>query len=268
MNAYSLALVLSLFLGFTLPAHAVEYYELEVYGYQTAEPHELEMENATSLSSDREDGFSNRILRSTFEFNYGLAENWETSAYFDYTKPVGAEAEFTSFRAHARTRFFEQDDLPADLGAYFEAEFPRNFRAKDVGLEFKPILEKNYSRWIFRLNPGVELSHVAKTEGENSVAVDPDGDVVGTSNQHLSANKVWITEWNVSTSVMYSWNRFLRPHLDYHAGLTDQSALLMPALSVQISRGLSGDLGLGFGLNSHTESRVLALRLELESLLD
>lgn len=253
---------------FSAESFAIEYYEMEVYGYQTANRHELEIENTSSLSSDDREDFTSPILRSTFEFNYGFSDRWEATAYFDYTKPAEDHAEFTAFRTHARTYFFEKDEMPIDLGAYLEAEFPRNFRAKDVGLEFRPIIEKDISRWTLRLNPSVELSHVAKTLGENSVAVDPDGDVVGVSNQSLSSEKYWMVEWNLSSGVSYNLNSRFQPHLDWHTGLTDGSSLVMPGIDMKIMKGLKADVGVGFGLNSNTETRLLVTRFEFESFLD
>jgi len=247
---------------------AVEYYELEVYGYQTANLHELEIENTSSVSSDDRETFTNRIFRSSMEFNYGISDRWELSTYLDYTKPVDDHAEYTAFRAHARTYFAEKDQLPVDLGLYFEVELPRNYRAKDVGLEIKPILEKDFSRWTIRLNPAVEFSHVAVPVGDNSKVVDPDGDVISSQTQDLSSDKVWIAEWGLSSSISYNFSEYFRPHLDWHLGFTDQSSLIMPSVDLKLAKDIKASIGAGFGLTPTTENRIVMARLEFESFLE
>jgi hypothetical protein len=261
-----LAVVLGLFL-FSKPAQAVEYEELEVYGAQLASRHELELENASSMSSDDSSDITNKIFRSTFEFNYGLSDKWEVTAYLDYTKPAEDNLEYTAFRTHARTAFAEKGEWPVDVGAYIEAEFPRNFRAKDMGLEFRPILEKDFSRWTLRLNPSVDLSHVAQVVGDNTQTFDADGDELGTTSQTLTADKIWTVSYGASASVAYNWNDRLRPHVDYFVGINDNTALLLPSLDFKIGRELKAQVGFGYGLTPNTENRLILTRIEYEIFL-
>lgn len=239
------ALLLISLLG-AVKAHAVEYTELEVYGYQTNGLHELEIENATSASSDDQQGVQSRLLRSSFEFSYGLTDRWEMTAYLDYQRQPDTEFQYSGFRAHARTRLFEKGELPVDLGAYFEIELPRNTAKKDVAYEFKPIIEKDFSRWTISLNPQFELEHQLNEKDENATT------------------KQWFVGYGLSTSLAYRYSEKFKPHLDLFQGFSDQDALLMPALDVVIIDHLKLTLGLGFGLNDRTEQRVANGRLEYE----
>jgi len=244
-------------------AWAVEYYELEVYGYQTPAHHELELENTTSMSSDETPALDNHILRSTFEFSYGWTDSFETTAYLDYTQPADDAGEYTAFRGHARTRFFEKGELPVDLGAYFEVELPRNYAQKDVGFEFRPILEKDLPhRFVFRLNPQVELSHVAVDPNTTVVTLDPDE--APTTAVMPSTPKQWLTEWGVASSLAYNWNDRIQPHVDWHYGFNDLSSLLIPSVDVNLKNGFKATAGVGFGLSSTTEQRLIVARLEYE----
>ena len=232
-------------------AYAIEYNELEVYGYETAGLHELELENDTSLSSDDYKDIDSRHIRSTFEFNYGLTDRWEITAYLDYERPTDDTFHYQSFRAHARTHFFEKGELPVDLGAYFEIELPKNPGKHDVSFEFKPIIEKDFSRWTISLNPQVEFEHM--TDDAEAADQDPN-----------NTNKTWRAVYGLSTSVAYRYSENIKPHLDIFQGFTDQDALLMPAFDVTLANHLKLTLGLGFGLNDRTERRVVNGRLEYE----
>jgi hypothetical protein len=247
-------------------AQAIEYYELEVYGYQTAAARELEVENSTSFSSDDESRVDSRIVRSTLEFNYGISDRWEATAYLDYTKPADDNLEYTAFRAHARTRFYEKGEMPVDLGAYFEIALPRNFQQEDFAFEFRPIIEKDFSRWTIRLNPQVELSHSRAADEDDQVgATDADEVGVASSSAPPSQSPMgWRLEWGLASSLIYRLSDHFRPHLDWHVGFTDGSQLLMPAVDLRIAHGLSATLGFGWGLNAHTEQKIALARFEYE----
>ena len=228
-------------------AQAIEYNELEVYGYQTTSPSELEIENSTSLSSDDSKDVDSRHLRSTFELNYGLSDRWEVTAYVDYERPTDEDFRYRAFRAHARTRFFEKGELPVDLGAYFEIELPKNSNQHDLSLEFKPIIEKDFSRWTVRLNPQIEFEHATDNGADPTVT-----------------KKTWHSVFGITAGVSYRYDEILIPHLDLFEGFTDQDALLMPSIDIWLVRHLKLTLGLGFGLNDKTEQRVANGRLEYE----
>ncbi len=232
-------------------AHAIEYNELEVYGYEIAGLHELELENDTSLSSDYHKDIDSRHIRSSFEFNYGLTDRWEITAYLDYKRPTDDTLQYQAFRAHARTHFFEKGELPFDLGAYFEIELPKNPIKHDVSFEFKPIIEKDFSRWTISLNPQVEFEHMT----------DDAEDAVQNPN---NTNKSWHAVYGLSSSIAYRYSENFKPHLDIFQGFTDQDALLMPALDITLVHHLKLTLGLGFALNDRTERRVANGRLEYE----
>ncbi len=227
-------------------AQAIEYKELEVYGYQTTAPRELEIEASTSVSSDKQQGNLSRHLRSSFELQYGITDRWEVTAYLDYDRPADEKFEYSAFRAHARTHFFEKGELPVDIGAYFEIALPKNRDEKDLAFEFKPIIEKDFSRWTIILNPLIEFEHQLNEKDPNATL------------------KVWQVVYGLSTSLVYRYSETFKPHLDLVQGLTDQDALLMPAFDVKLADKLKLSMGLGFALNDRTEHRVANARLEYE----
>lgn len=231
-----------LVLGLTQPAWALNYFELEVYPYQTASQHEIELENATSVSQVT-DGVS--AIRSSFEFNYGLTDRTEIAAYLDFMGGTGINAQFAGARVHARTRLFEKGELPVDFGIYGELEFPRNDTAV-VEAELRGIIEKDFDRLTVALNPMV--GKALKTR-----------EIAGAEHEEEEF------EFGYATSVSYRMDSTFRPHLDLFGDVSEEGKmLLMPALDVKFGHGISASAHVGFGLNAETEKRMAGIRFEYE----
>lgn len=144
----------------SIPAHALNYFELEVYPYSTAAKGELEVENRTTYTArgTNEDMTPKRnqgLTRSTFETNYGITDHTEIAGYVDYARERGGSFVHKGTRVRARTRLAEKGEQAVDTGLYVELEFPRG-DANDAELELRGILEKDIGRWTFDLNPILE----------------------------------------------------------------------------------------------------------------
>ncbi|MGZ3699531.1 MAG: hypothetical protein ACXWP5_15410, partial [Bdellovibrionota bacterium] len=170
-------------------AHAFDYHELEVYGYQTAGYHELELENTTSFSDT-----DNGTLRSTFETTFGVLDWLELAAYVDLGQLLSASTlAYDGVRFHARAHFFEKGELPVDLGAEIEMALPKHDSAL-LEAEFRGIIERDFGRWTLALNPIIERPLV--TTGE-----------------------VPIFELKYGASITYRLNEIAKPHLDFFGDL-------------------------------------------------
>lgn len=225
-------------------ALALNYNELEVYGYQTASPHEVELENTSSISSgnDKAD-FTEGIARTSFEGTFGLTENWESAFYVDAVRIPEENLKYTGFRARARTHFFEQGELPVDMGAYFEAELPQD-PDKDWALESRLILAKDFGRILLALNPAIEM---------NRERPDADSDKKTSAEFHLGA------------SFAYNVNDFFRPHLDLLSEFTaEPTHLLLAQSDFNFRKFFKAGIGAGMGLTGFTEKRLVTARLEYE----
>ena len=75
----------------TSPAHALNYFDLEVYGYDTLKKGERLIENKNNYTYDGTDApapeNNDDLLRSTFEFAYGITDKTEVAAYLDFSNP-------------------------------------------------------------------------------------------------------------------------------------------------------------------------------------
>lgn len=236
---YGMSLILSALVMSTSSAHAMEYFELEVYGYETASPGEKELENFTSVSSGGGEEEAVSAVRSSFEFNYGLTEKTEIAGYADFTKVSNAPMSFAGTRLRTRTRFFEKGEKSLDLGAYAELSFPRGGDTQIEG-ELRGIIEKDLGRWTVTVNPILEKGLKSKGEAESEL------------------------EFNYATSVSYRVNPVLRPHLDLFGELESGAILLSSALDLRLGHGVIASALFATGLTEAAESRLGGLRVEYE----
>jgi hypothetical protein len=230
------------------PASALEYFELEVYGHQTAAMGEREFENASTFSDPGKD--SKGMFRSSFELNYGLTNNLELAAYTDFQGTQSTDFSLAAVRVRARYSFFEKNQLPVDLGVYGELAFPRGEDAQMEG-EIRGIVEKDFDRLNLAFNPIIERKLVVK----NNAATD--------------------VEFAASTSVGYRIDKTWHPHLDLFGQLGEvegegedahggNELLLMPAVDVRVARNFMVGAHAGFGLTDATEKALGGLRVEYE----
>ena len=220
------------------PARALNYFELEVYPYYTADKGEFEIENSTTHTSrgtkDEQPPNNNEgLTRSSLEFTYGVTDSTEITYYRDYARPRGASFEYVASRYRARTRFYEKGELPVDLGLYVEIEAPRD---GDAELELRGIIEKDFGRWTVDFNPILELEKEPERE----------------------------LEFLYAASLIYRANEYWRPHLDLFGDFEAHVHLVSPAADFKLGRGFSAMLGVAFGMTEEAEQRLVRAGLEWE----
>ncbi len=234
-------------------AHALNYFELEVYPYQTAAQGEVELENFTAYtlrgSQDMQAPDNNKgLTRTSFEASYGVTEKTEIAGYVDYSRARGQnDWDLKASRWHARTRFAEKGELPVDLGLYAEVEFPKE-EDNDAEFELRGIIEKDFGKWTLDVNPIFEkvLKGVEKSEG-------------------------W--ELQYAASVIYRLDERWHPRLDFFGdfgtlrdfeGRDEQKHLISPAVDIMFGHGLSASLGVAFGQTQASEQQLVRARVECE----
>jgi hypothetical protein len=236
-------------------AFALNYFELEVYPYRTANKGEIEVENFTTYTSRGSKDLptpanNDGLTRTTFEFTYGITEKTELAYYRDYARSRGDRFEYAASRFHVRTRFFEKGELPVDLGAYVELEYPTQEpgEEKEVEGELRLIMEKDFGRWTWDFNPIFERALKGPDRSEG-----------------------W--ELHYAMSFIYRPSEYWQPRLDFFGDFgpirdfeprDEQKHLISPAVDFRIAHGLFATIGLGFGLTDATERRLLRARLEYE----
>ena len=234
-------------------AHALNYFELEVYPYHTADRGEVELENFTTYTRrgtqdapvpDNNQG----LVRTSLEATYGVTDKTEVAGYVDYSRARGdGDWDLKGSRAHVRTRFAEKGEFPVDLGLYAEVEFPRK-DDNDAEMELRGIIEKDLDRWTFDVNPIFEkvLKGAEKDEG-------------------------W--ELQYAASAIYRLDERWHPRLDFFGdfgtlrdfeGRDEQKHLISPAVDIMFGHGLSASLGVAYGQTKATEQQLVRARVEWE----
>ena len=234
-------------------AHALNYFELEVYPYKTATQGEVELENFTTYtrrgSQDVPVPDNNKgLTRNSLEASYGVTEKTEVAGYVDYSHTRGKDDwDLKASRLHVRTRFAEKGELPVDLGLYAEVEFPRK-DVNDAEFELRGIIEKDVDKWTFDINPILEktLKGVEKAEG---------------------------TELHYAAAAIYRLNDHWHPRLDFFGdfgplrnfeGRDEQTHLISPAVDILFGHGLSASLGVAYGQTQASEQQIVRARVEWE----
>ena len=237
----------------SLVAHALNYFELEVYPYKTAAQGEVELENFTTYtrrgSQDVTAPNNNQgLVRNSMEVTYGVTDKTEVAGYVDYSRARGdGDWDLKGSRAHARTRIAEKGELPVDLGLYVEVEFPRK-DDNDAEFELRGIIEKDLGKWTLDINPIFEkvLKGVEKNEG-------------------------W--ELQYAASVIYRLDERWQPRLDFFGdfgtlrdfeGRDEQKHLISPTVDIMFGHGLSASFGVAFGQTEASEQQLVRARVEWE----
>lgn len=229
----------------------IEYQELEVYTHQMDGEGAKEFESLSSFSNNVK-GADSGIFRSSLEFEYGVTNNFQIAAYTDFDNQASNNGfNFTELRVRGRYSFFEENQLPVDIGLYAEFAFPRYEDNKMEG-ELRLILSKDVGRFTFAFNPTVERPLIV----QNNAPTD--------------------LEWGASASVAYRVDNHWLPHFDVFGALGEDETLddgttvstnqlmLVPAVDYRVTHNFVVGARAGFGLTDATERQLAALHLEYE----
>ena len=244
--------------GSEVPAWALNFFELEVYPYDTAGPGELEVEslnsyfvNGQTAPPEPDQVADQHLWRSSLEMNYGLTDHLEAAGYLDVARTGDGSFDYAGARFHGRYRFLEKDEIPVNLGVYVELEFPnRRFDPDNFSTELRLILEKDLGPFTVQLNPIFEKSWSGESEN------------VGT-------------EFSYAAKVYYRWSSRLKPGIEFYGDIgpldnpdpaSQQKHYVIPVLDVILARQLKLNTGIGFGLTPGSDSCLIKFNLEYEFL--
>jgi len=240
------------------PAYALNFFELEVYPYQTEGPGVAELEwqqnfvpKGRGAEEDEPEFPSDSMYRSSFELTYGLSEKLEGAVYLDLAHPNAHSLEYAGSRYRLRGRVFEKGELPVDFGWYLELEWSRSpeFEENELEIEFRPIIERDFGRFTVSLNPMFE----------KAIFVGPD------------RNKGF--EFNYGTKISYRWEPWFSPGIEFygdvgHPNDTDpisaQQHYIFPVIDMRLPGGIRANFGAGFGLTAGSDRIITKFNFELE----
>ena len=239
------------------PAHALNFFELEVYpattegqGLHEFETHSTFVANGRTPTEEEragEDVRRHHLFRTSLEYNYGLTDKIDVAAYVDTQWESGKAPEYAGCRFRARGALFDKGQMPVDLGWYFEVEVPEHDNAK-LELEFRPIVSRDFGRFTVDLDPSFELPTVTRSEPRTF-------------------------EFNYGARLMYRWRPDLQPAIEFFGDVGhirntdpahDQEHYVFPMLMGRLGQGVSFQVGPGFGITPSSDKVILRARFEYE----
>jgi len=243
-------------LAFSSPAAAFNFFELEVYPYQTegkgvAEAEWLQSFVPKGHSMAEEDvAPTNHLYRSSAEISYGLTQKIEGAFYLDWAHVNGQDFKFAGTRYRLRGSLFEKGQLPIDVGWYAELEWQQKpeFTSNDLEVDLRPILERDLGRFTVSLNPIFEKALAGPDENKGF-------------------------EFQYAAKIRYRYLPEFSPGLEFYGDmgkiddsdpLNEQQHYIVPVVDIKLGHGLRVNFGAGFGLTNHSDQVITKLNIEFE----
>jgi hypothetical protein len=236
----------------SIPVAAQDNYEIQVYGSETVEAGRTMVELHSNYTIDGERETVNGVLPSqhavheTLEITHGFTPWFETGFYvFSSIQP---DRGWEWVGDHIRPRIAVPTDWhwPVGLSLSTEVGYQRRSFSEDTwSLELRPIIDKQWGRWYFAVNPALEKS----LHGENSNA---GWDFAPAVKIGFDVTKL------VSLGVEYYGD--LGP-IGHFAKADQQQHQLFPAIDLNFSPDWEFNFGVGFGLTRSTDDLMVKLIL-------
>jgi len=237
------------------PAFALNFFELEVYPYDTAGQGEIELESQNNyvVNGDREADPgkvpNHHLWRTSFEGVYGITDHLEAAAYLDLALTPDGHFDYAGWRFRGRYRFLEKDQIPVNVGIYTEFEFPNSrFSENDVELELRMILEKSLGPLTVELNPIFEKP----LDGEEAS--------VGWELQYAAKGYIHFRPW-LMPGVEFFGDFGPLTHFEPSS---QQQHYIFPVVDSKLTKNVKINTGVGFGLTEASDSVIVKLNLEYE----
>jgi hypothetical protein len=194
---------------------------------------------AVSGHSAQDDGSvaSDKLLRTSIRFFYGLTEHVNLFLQLNTAKPDGEMYEMEGFEGGFHVKLYEGHGF--HLGFAWENEWQRSPKYVDVAydMDFHPLIQQDLGKFSFLINPIVEK------------------DLVGSGN--------W--EGSYSAQALYNWSENFAPGVEFYGDvgafnhmppLREQGHYIMPVIS-----GKYYSFGPGIGLSSGGDRLIVKLNL-------
>jgi hypothetical protein len=220
-------------------AHAIDFYEIQIYTVDTAPKGQLVLElhsNTVSTATGQEAraALNPYQIHETLEATYGVFDHLEIGQYLATARLNSGNYEYAGSRSKVHFGIGDPDRWPVAFGGNIELEYMR-FQAEDnpFGLELRPILESHPGPFDIVANLAFEKPF-SGPQTHDGFQFDPAGEVIYN---HLLP---WL-----SPAVEYYGD--MGP-LSPLAGVQHQQHFLVPAVNLDLDPRLEVNFGVGFGL--------------------
>jgi hypothetical protein len=229
------------------PALAIDYYEIQIYGTDTAPLHQLVLELhsntvSTATGSEAKAVMNPYQIHETLEATYGVLSYLEVGQYLCTAKLSNGNYEYAGSRTKMHFGVPQTDTWPMQLGGNIELDYMRR-AAEDnpFTLELRPIVESSF-------------------RGFTLIGNFPFDDPFSGPGAH----KGW--QFSPSGEILYQLTNWVAPAVEYYGdmgsledmrGAQHQQHFLFPTLNFDVIPQLELNLGVGFGLTRASNGVIL-----------
>lgn len=235
---------------FALNLPAQDNYEIQVYGSETVPAGKtmVELHSNFTIHGERQivDGVfpSYHALHETLEITHGFTPWFETGFYVFSSIQPDEGWQWVGDHIRPRVRVPEEWNWPVGLSLSTEIGYQRRSFSEDTwSWELRPIIDKQFGRWYFAVNPAFEKS----LTGVNSSAG-------------------W--DFAPSTKISFDLTKLITVGVEYYSDLgpvghfrdiNDQQHQIFPTLDLNFSPNWEFNFGVGFGLTRSTDDLMVKL---------
>lgn len=233
-------------------AHSQDNYEIQVYGADTVPFGKtmVELHSNFAVQGQRQEvnGVlpSNHALHETLEITHGFTPWFETGFYLFSSVQPGHGWQWVG--DHIRPRVAVPADWHWPIGVSLSTEigYQRRSYAEDIWTwELRPIVDKQWGRWYFAVNPAFEKS------------------IKG-----LNSNQGWA--FAPSAKISFDVTKVVAVGAEYYSSVgpiggfstwSDQQQQIFPTVDLNLSPDWEFNFGVGFGLTGSTDGLLVKLIL-------
>lgn len=240
-----------LVLALPFAAKAQDAFEIQTYEWETVPKGMWNLETHLNYIGKGTKAFegtvapTNNQFHMTYELTHGITPNFEMAGYLVTARRVGGGLDYVG--ARIRPRFsLPESWLPFKFSLSTEVGFPRKiYEENSVTFELRPIIEKNFGRLQFDVNP--TLGRALRGPGTK------DG---------------W--DFEPCVRVAYKVNKRFEPSVEYYGGTGpffdplprhEQVHQFYPGADIQINENLVWNVGFGLAATSEGSQFVYKMRI-------
>ena len=244
--------VLTALLLASSPAIAQNNYEIQIYSYDTVEPHHTMLESHTNFtvegSKEVQDGMlpTNHAWHQTFEITHGFTSWFETGFYIFTSARSGQGWDWVGDHIRPRVRAPESWHWPVGVSLSLEFGYQRpNYSPDTWTLEIRPIVDKKIGPWYWSFNPSLDRSFHGP-----------------------SVNKG--VEFSPNFKLSYDFTPKVAGGLEYYGALgpitgfdplKDQQQQIFPTIDLSLSPKWEFNCGVGLGMTRSTDHLIIKMIL-------
>jgi hypothetical protein len=231
---------------------AQDNYEIQIYPSETVPAGKTMVELHSNFTAEGERRTINGVypsyhaLHETIEITHGWNSWFETGFYLFTSIQPGAGWQWVGDHIRPRVRAPEEWGLPVGLSLSTEFGYQRRAFSEDTWTwELRPIIDKEWGRWYFALNPALEKAVHGPNTGEGWEFA-PSGKVGFELTKVVSIG----VEYYSSLGAVGAFSR-------WH----EQQHQIFPVVDLNFSPDWEFNCGVGFGLTRSTDDVVLKVIL-------